>query len=272
MFICTIGGLFSNRVDDVGVLDYVVRQSDRKPTDTRPSGGPPERHFTSRHLTTYKTPPRSANMPRTKSHEGADVAPGKKLLMDAAARLAARQGATSLVLREVAREAGLNHNTFYRHFDDIESMMEAIVEDFAHHLRQGLTEIRRALRPGEPPTPKVVGWLFDFAKKHHDVFIVAMRERYGPPGPVRATVRRVLDEATDDMQRDLAMIGYLPDLDPRVLHRLLDVSVNEVFRNCIEYLEAPRRRNELLRASQELLETLLVGAAALNREKKHRPK
>ena len=193
----------------------------------------------------------------------AHIAPGKRLLMEAAARLAARQGATSLVLREIAREAGLNHNTFYRHFDDLEGLMQAVVEDFARQLREGLTEARRSVPAGEPPTPTVVGWLFDFARAHRDVFVVAMRERHGPPGPVRKAVRDLLVRLREDMRRDLASLGYLPRVEEARLRRLLDVSVNEVFRHCLEYVEAPRRRSELLHASRELLETLIAGAAAL---------
>ena len=191
------------------------------------------------------------------------MATGKKLLMEAAARLAARQGATSLVLREIAREAGLNHNTFYRHFADLESMMQAIVESFGDQLRQGLSDARATLRPGEIPTQKVIGWLFDFARGHRDVFIVAMRERFGAPGPVRDAVQRLLEQLTADTQRDLTMIGFLPDIDPDYMRRVLEVSVNEVFRNCIEYLERPSRRQELLAATQEVLETLLAGAVLL---------
>ena len=195
------------------------------------------------------------------------MAHGKKLLMEAATRLAARQGATSLVLREIAREAGLNHNTFYRHFADLEAMMEAIVEAFGDQLRQGLHDARATLRPGEVPTQKVIGWLFDFARAHRDVFIVAMRERFGPPGPVRDSVERLLEQLTKDTQRDLTMLGFLPDVDPDYLRRLLEVSVNEVFRHCIEYLEQPKRRRELLATTQELLETMLAGAVARQREK-----
>jgi AcrR family transcriptional regulator len=192
--------------------------------------------------------------------------------MEAAARLAARQGVTSLVLREIAREAGLNHNTFYRHFDDIETMMQVIVASFGDQLRQGLHDARATLRPGEVPTQKVIGWLFDFARSHRDVFIVAMRERFGPPGPVRDAVQGVIEQLTDDTQRDLTMIGYLPDVDPDYLRRLLEVSVNEVFRHCIEYLEEPRRREELLVETQELLETLLAGAVALDTRPRARKK
>jgi TetR/AcrR family transcriptional regulator, fatty acid biosynthesis regulator len=190
------------------------------------------------------------------------MAAGKRSLMEAATRLAARQGATSLVLREIAREAGLNHNTFYRHFTDLDAMMQTIVEGFGDHLRQGLSDVRATLRPGEVPTQKVIGWLFDFARTHRDVFIVSMRERFGPPGPARDAVHTLLEQLTHDTQRDLTMLGYLPDVDPDYLRRLLEVSVNEVFRHCIEYLEAPHRRKELLATTQELLETLMAGAVA----------
>jgi AcrR family transcriptional regulator len=200
------------------------------------------------------------------------MANGKKLLMEAATRLAARQGATSLVLREIAREAGLNHNTFYRHFTDLEAMMEAIVEAFGDQLREGLSEVRANLRPGEVPTQRVIGWLFDFARSHRDVFIVAMRERFGPPGLVRDSVHRLLEQLTKDTQRDLTQSGFLPDVDPDYMRRLLEVSVNEVFRHCIEYLEQPRRRHELLTTTQELLETILAGAVALDAKTRARRK
>jgi hypothetical protein len=128
------------------------------------------------------------------------------------------------------------------------------------------------LRPGELPTQKVIGWLFDFARSHRDVFIVAMRERFGPQGPVRDAVHRMLEQLTKDTQRDLTMIGFLPDVDPDYLRRLLEVSVNEVFRHCIEYLEQPRRRDELLTTTQELLETMLAGAVTLDAKARGRRK
>ena len=49
--------------------------------------------------------------------------PGKRALLDAAERLASSSRClTSLGLRELAREAGLNPNTFYRHFRDMEDL------------------------------------------------------------------------------------------------------------------------------------------------------
>jgi len=53
--------------------------------------------------------------------EKTSEAPGKRLLMEAALRLTSTsRSLSSLGLRELAREAGLNPNTFYRHFRDVD--------------------------------------------------------------------------------------------------------------------------------------------------------
>jgi len=197
------------------------------------------------------------------------MAQGKRLLMEAATRLAARQGSThALALRELAREAGLNHNTFYRHFDSLESLMQAVVSEFGQELRSGLLKARQSVVPGQHPTPVVVGWFFDFAKQHRDVFTVAIREQYGPPGPLRDATRLMLEQLREDMVRDMTQLGHLPAMDEGRLHRLTRISIDQVFHLCLDYLEAPRRRAELLRAAEEMFNTLIAGAMVLESTKK----
>lgn len=192
------------------------------------------------------------------------IAPGKQMLMEAATRLAARQGSVhTLVLREVAREAGFNHNTFYRHFDSLEDMMHTVVQGFGQELAEGLRQMRFSVPPGQPLTPAVVGWLFDFALRHGDVFTVAMREQYGPPGPIRDAVRGMLIRLREDMGRDLIALGVLPQADAARLQRMLHIIVTQVFQLCLDVIETPRRRDELLAAAQEMFETLMAGAAVL---------
>ncbi len=189
---------------------------------------------------------------------------GKRLLMEAAARLAARQGSVhTLVLREIAREAGLNHNTLYRHFESVEDMVRVVVSEFTGELRAGLRDARRSVPAGDPVTPAVVGWLFDFARGHRDAFTVAMRELYGPAGPIRDVVRGLLDDLLDDMMQDLNERGTLPGVDADRMRRVFRTILHETFRRCMEYVEAPGRRAELLREAQETFDTLVVGAMVL---------
>ena len=44
----------------------------------------------------------------------------------------------ALSLRELAREAGLNPNTFYRHFKDFDELGMAIIEEMSREIRQPL--------------------------------------------------------------------------------------------------------------------------------------
>lgn len=191
------------------------------------------------------------------------MAQGKRLLMEAAARLAARQsGARALPLRELAREAGLNHNTFYRHFASQDELIHAIVDDFGQQLREGLAKTRLEVTSLDSLSTSVVGWTLDFALAHQDVFVVAMRERYGPSGPVRDAVQAMLTILQDDMLRELQARGALPALPEAVLRPLLGIIIDHTFKLCFEHIEAPQDRARRLVDAQRLFETLMLGAVA----------
>ena len=66
-------------------------------------------------------------------------------------------------------------------------------------LRQGLRRELMRVPAGEVPSPRVVGWFFDFALEHDAVFTVAFRERYGPPGPLRTRVVDTMAAIREDM-------------------------------------------------------------------------
>ncbi|MEB3733926.1 TetR family transcriptional regulator [Halopseudomonas pachastrellae] len=69
--------------------------------------------------------------------------------MDAAERLAGSSRClTSLGLRELAREAGLNPNTFYRHFRDMEDLGLQLLRQSKDELRAALRALRRQQRCG----------------------------------------------------------------------------------------------------------------------------
>jgi len=53
--------------------------------------------------------------------------PARQLLLDAAARVFARDGLTGATTREISREAGVNEVTLFRHFGTKEHLIEAVV-------------------------------------------------------------------------------------------------------------------------------------------------
>src|SRR6185312_12685944 len=81
-------------------------------------------------------------MPAQRPSENAQLG-GRQRLIEAALRLAARKSSVSLLgLRELSREAGLNPNTFYRHFADMDELGTAIVEQLAEEMRQRRYAVR----------------------------------------------------------------------------------------------------------------------------------
>ncbi|WP_081961422.1 TetR/AcrR family transcriptional regulator [Aquabacterium sp. NJ1] len=191
------------------------------------------------------------------------MAQGKRLLMEAAVRLARRASAAQAIsLRELAREAGLNHNTFYRHFSSQEALLEEIVSDFGSQLREGLKQARLGAPTLHDITPTVVGWTLDFALAHEDIFLLAMRERYGPPGPIREAVEHMLRQLQDDMLSELQARQALPPLPEPVLRPVLAILIDHTFKLCFEHIEAPQARAERLATAKALFDTLMLGSAA----------
>ncbi len=188
------------------------------------------------------------------------IAPGKRLLLDAASRLAAKYSSAQMVsLRELAREAGLNHNTFYRHFDSLEDLLRELVDEFGHELRTGLAQARMAATSKDTLSHEVMNWLLDFALQHCDVFIVSMRERYGPPGPLREAVWHMLAQMEDDILRDLRTKQVLPPLPDAVLQLPLRIIVDQSFQLCLAHIEDPSQKPARLAHAKVVFDTVLMG-------------
>src|ERR1700761_6934175 len=82
---------------------------------------------------------------------GQDLAPGKRKLIEAALRLTAGgRSFASLGLRELAREAGLNPNTVYRHFSALDDRAREAVASMSRRLRSMLRRERWLAAHDEP--------------------------------------------------------------------------------------------------------------------------
>jgi TetR/AcrR family transcriptional regulator, ethionamide resistance regulator len=64
------------------------------------------------------------------------------LLSALAARLESGAEPAELRVADITAEAGLAHGTFYRYFTDRQDALEALVGEFARHLRQSLAAVR----------------------------------------------------------------------------------------------------------------------------------
>jgi AcrR family transcriptional regulator len=149
----------------------------------------------------------------------------RRRLIDAAARLGARaRGITALGVRELGREAGLNPNTFYRHFQTLDDLGLAVVEDFA----------------------------------------TTVRELHGASAALRARLRRILAELAEEMacdMRELELVPALlgPDGEP-LARELSGVLIQQLFLGSLEYIEDPASRVDLRQRAVKLIALLAFPA------------
>jgi TetR/AcrR family transcriptional regulator, fatty acid biosynthesis regulator len=208
--------------------------------------------------TASKAQPKEAgeNMPKRQYGEG------RQKLLAATARMVAREGSIrGLTLRDLAKEAGMSHNAIYRHFDGVEAIVQVLLVDFNRRLRDGLRQSRASVpsREGSPRT--VVGWLLDFAHENPDVFILAMRERHGPSGPIRQTIEQGIALVMADMSAELRASNRLPALPDDKLSVALKVIILHTFELCLTCIDAPQQRRALLDEAEQIFMWCLAGAS-----------
>lgn len=211
-------------------------------------------------------------------------APGKRLLMEAALRLASsRRSLSSIGLRELAREAGLNPNTFYRHFADVDDLGLAIIRDIATQLRQPLRELRREAAEHAPVSgaaahlplgldfargqrvcQETVRLFFDFVEQHPEAFVIGVRELHGPSPVLREALGKVMDDFGADMAEDIALFHLLPGVPDAEVAQLSRLISRQLFQQSLDYLELPaQRRQEVCALAQRQILLLFTGASVL---------
>jgi len=214
------------------------------------------------------------------------LAQGKRLLMDAALRLTAtHRSLTALSLRELAREAGLNPNTFYRHFKDFDELGLAIIEEMSLEIRGPLRDLRHqaASQTRTPDRPRppwaedpqlnltraalvtrlTVKLFFDYVAENPNAFILGVRELHGASPLLRQTLRRVMASFAQDMAEDIAELELMPATEPASLLLIAEVISREMFLLSMDYIEQPEQRDAICSKAERLIATLMAGNAVL---------
>jgi AcrR family transcriptional regulator len=190
------------------------------------------------------------------------VADGKRRLLDAALRLAGRDGVTlsSLGLRELAREAGLNHNTLYRHFRDTEELGPAVAEEVATQVMAGMKEVRRKSEKHADATLGAVKYFLDFVRDNPQVFIVGLRELHSASTPMRTILLRVLESIAQESVDQITAMDLVPGLDRDTLRRVtLDITYYMFYRS-LDYIERPDDRGLIVQQMVGFIRLQFLGA------------
>lgn len=216
------------------------------------------------------------------------LAPGKRLLMEAAVKLTAvSRSLNAISIRELAREAGLNPNTFYRHFKSFEELGLAIVEQMVLDIRLPLRELRLKAAESVIPMAQVqISWqekpelalirshqvnnetvklFFDYVAENPEAFMIGIRELHGASPVLRTKLRKVMAEFSEDMAEDMHNLKLLPEMTPDILRNLGAAISREMFQLSIDFIEQPEERRHLVVEQAQLLVTsLCVGHAVLH--------
>lgn len=210
------------------------------------------------------------------------TAQGKRLLMDAALRLAAvSRSLSGLGLRELAREAGLNPNTFYRHFKTVDDLGLAMIAEMAARIRQPLRELRfEAAQRAEQSTPakltfgidlergrrvcsETVELFFDYAAQNPQAFIVGVRELHGSSKVLREALERMMEDFANDMAEDLGQLQLLPSLEPAAIRQVSSMISRQLFQQSLDYIEQVDRRPAICAQAQQQILMMFAGATVL---------
>ncbi|MGT2470810.1 TetR family transcriptional regulator [Paraburkholderia terrae] len=195
-----------------------------------------------------------------------ELAPGKRKLIEAALRLTAGgRSFASLGLREVAREARLNPNTFYRHFETLDDLAREAVESVSHRLRPMLRRERWLAAHEEPhrvPRRACVAF-FAFALENREAFLSALAEYHGMSPALREAVRVNLNEVSAEMAEDVVQLNLMPALPRETVEEICTQIVLQLFHLSHEFIGNVAQRESLIDYAERFIVRLFAGAVVL---------
>lgn len=185
----------------------------------------------------------------------------EQILSAALACLGPQRGAASLSLREVARSAGIATNSVYRHFDSVEDLAVALIEQAGGSLRRLLREARERIDPHRGVIRTSTELFFSQLVSDDPGLRILLREgRTGPPRLRQAVEAQLLffeRELCTDLQRLAALNGaavHAPQIAARAITRL-------VFAMGARSLDEPAEQLDLAaRQTAEMVRMIVAGA------------
>lgn len=189
-------------------------------------------------------------------------AEGKQRLIEAALKFCAREGITlsSLGLRELAREAELNHNTFYRHFGGLEELAQAAAEEVARQLMTGLRDVRQRAQKHVDATRGSVEYFLAFVLEHPAPFIVGLRETHSLHSPMRSVLQQVLAQIAQESADQITELDLVPGVDRPSLVQATSAITYHMFYRALDVIEQPARRRQIGEQIVYFIRTVFLGA------------
>lgn len=186
----------------------------------------------------------------------------RRALMDAALKqLSAEKGFASLSLREVAREAGIAPTSFYRHFNELDELGLALVDEAGVTLRQLMRQARKRISKNGSVVSTSVDIFLEYLNDNANLFRLLLREKAGVSKQFRTAINAEINHFAEELSEDLRRLGEekkRPVSDPKLL---AEVMVTIVFNMGADALDATPKEKQILREKlNQSLRMVLLGA------------
>ena len=201
-----------------------------------------------------------------------DTAPARKpaisredLLAAALKLIGPHRSLSTLSLREVAREAGIAPNSFYRQFRDMDELAVALIDLAGRSLRTIIGQARRRATSTERSVIRVsVETFMEQLRADDKLLHVLLREGAVGSDAFKHAVERELNYFEEELQHDLVR---LVAADGAVLHEpaLVAKAITRlVFTMGATAMDLPPERDEeLVEQISHMLRMIIVGARQL---------
>jgi AcrR family transcriptional regulator len=172
---------------------------------------------------------------------------------------------TSLGIREIAREAGIVPNAFYRHFSTTDELGLALVEEVGITLRRLLREARQAGVAKNEVVRHSVKVYHEYLKQNRLQFLFISSERAGGSRALRQAIRNDVIHFRNEMAQDFRLLGLYNDMPTQSLQMICGLIVNTMLAAAPEILDLPPDQplleSEMIENFVRQLQVVLLGAA-----------
>lgn len=186
------------------------------------------------------------------------------LLMAALRLLGPHRSVSSLGLREVAREADIAPNSFYRHFRDIDDLAVALIELSGEALRKVVDQARVNVVSGHAVVRGSVEAFMSQVRSEDGLLQVLLREGTAGSDAFKHAVDRQLDFFEEELRVELVRLTEAADQplhDPALAAKAI---TRLIFAMGAHALDRPLEGDaELVRQMTEMVTMILLGSRHL---------
>ncbi|MDX1800346.1 MAG: TetR family transcriptional regulator [Marinobacter sp.] len=186
---------------------------------------------------------------------------GKLKLVQAALTLITQsRSLTSLGLRELAREAGLNPNTFYRHFRNLDEFGLSVLAFVAEEMKSGVRELRRMAENSDQAVTETVAFVYAYFLDNPAATTIAVRELHGASPLLRQALESQLDASAQEMAEDIVDRKLVSGLTDSVILEISQMTIRYILFRAMDYLEKPDQRLSIRQETERFINRQFRGA------------